>query len=871
MKQLTPIIITVLFPLLIFGQKKALNYYLPEIKYNADIPNPEAFFGHQIGEWHLSHDLQQMYMRKLAELSPRITLTEYARSYENRPLLYLTISSEKNMKRIEEIRSRHLQLSDPVGSEKADLENMPVVIYQGFSIHGNEPSGGNAAPLVAYYLAAGNSPDLQKLLDKAVILLDPCYNPDGFNRFANWANVHKNKNLTADSQDREYDEVWPRGRTNHYWFDLNRDWLPVQHPESQGRIDVFHHWKPNVLTDHHEMGTNSTFFFMPGVPQRTNPITPWENQELTGKIGAFHAKALDKIGSLYYSQEGYDDFYYGKGSTYPDANGCIGILFEQASSRGHLQETINGDLSFPFTIRNQVTTALSTQEAALNLRKDLLDYQRRFYHDALKEAAGHEHKAFVFGEKEDQSRLLSFLKILNRHQITVHRLASDTKVGKQSFASDHSFIVSLNQPQYRLIRGIFDKVTSFEDSLFYDVSSWTLPLAFNIEYAGLKAGDFSPKLLGEELSDPEALRNKVLPKMSNYAYLIPWSDYQAPTLVNILQGKGLRAKVATLPLEANGQEFPAGTVMVPAQNQQMDAAELHRLILEAAKQTGVKVQGVSTGLTSTGIDLGSNSFRPLSQPKVLLIVGDGVSSYEAGEVWHLLDQRYGVVVTKGEGRDVGRMDLDKYNTIVMVDGSYNALGKSGSDNIKNWVSSGGTLIAVKRAVQWAKRQGLAQVQFKNGNGNGNANGRRPYNKLRQDNGTNVIGGAIFQAQLDLSHPLAFGFDREHLPVFRRGTLFFKPARNAYATPLMYTSNPLLSGYISEKNLELIKNSAGIIVSGTGQGKVICMADNPNFRAFWYGTNKLFANALFFGNTISSQAVESIQAAPNKQASEEENH
>ncbi|MCB0580702.1 MAG: (d)CMP kinase [Phaeodactylibacter sp.] len=360
------------------AQKQPLTYYLPDIKYDPDIPTPESFLGYQIGEWHISHDQQLFYLRALAAASPRVTITEYARTYENRPLVYLTITSEANHGRLEQLRQEHLALSRPGKSPDEDMEKMPLVVYQGFSIHGNEPSGGNAAPLVAYYLAAGQSDEVRRTLEETVILLDPCFNPDGFHRFSTWANMHKNLHLTDDSQDREYNEAWPRGRTNHYWFDLNRDWLPAQHPESRGRLQVFHDWKPNILTDHHEMGTNATFFFMPGVPERTNPITPWENQELTGRIGAYHAAALDEIGSLYYSQEGYDDFYYGKGSTYPDANGCIGILFEQASSRGHLQATINGPLSFSFTIRNQVATALSTQKAAVGLRTDLLDYQRRF-------------------------------------------------------------------------------------------------------------------------------------------------------------------------------------------------------------------------------------------------------------------------------------------------------------------------------------------------------------------------------------------------------------------------------------------------------------------------------------------------------------
>ena len=473
-----------------------LTYYLPDIKYDASVPTPKAFFGHQIGEWHLSHDKLVHYMQALAKASPRVTLAEYARSYEERPLLYLTITSTDNHARLEDIRQAHIALSKPNASAKL-AEGQPVVLYQGFSIHGNEASGGNAAPLVAYYLAAGQSEEVQRTLDEAVILLDPCFNPDGFHRFSTWANMHKNEALTSDPQDREYHETWPGGRTNHYWFDLNRDWLLVQHPESQGRIRLFHDWKPNVLTDHHEMGSNATFFFMPGIPSRTNPITPPLNQELTGRIGNFHAEALDEIGSLYYTKESYDDFYYGKGSTYPDANGCIGILFEQASSRGHVQETENGQLTFPFTIRNQVRTALSTQKAGLSLRPELLEYQRNFYREALEQARKDRRKGYVFGEPADSVRLAAFVELLRRHDIEIYELNETVEADGQRFEPGSAYVVPTEQTQYRLIRGMFETMTTFPDSVFYDVSSWTLPLAFGLPYAELRSGQFKPQLLGD--------------------------------------------------------------------------------------------------------------------------------------------------------------------------------------------------------------------------------------------------------------------------------------------------------------------------------------------------------------------------------------
>jgi len=853
-KSLSLLLLICLFGVQGFSQSKALTYYLPDIEYDPDIPTPEQYFGYQIGDWHLSHDRQYAYMRELADRSPRITLTEYARTYEERPLIYLTVTSVSNHQNLENIQARHVQLTDPGASAELNTAEMPLVIYQGYSIHGNEPSGGNAAALVAYYLAAGQSAEVEQLLNEVVILLDPCYNPDGFQRFSTWANMHKNQNLTGDSQDREYNEVWPRGRTNHYWFDLNRDWLLVQHPESRGRIEAFHAWKPNILTDHHEMGTSSTFFFMPGEPQRTNPLTPPLNQELTAEIGKYHAAALDKIGSLYYSEEGYDDFYSGKGSTYPDANGAIGILFEQASSRGHLQETEHGPLTFPFTIRNQVTTALSTFEAGVAMRQKLLDFQRDFYRSGVEEEApASDHKAYVFGEPSDRGRLSAFIELLRRHQLQVYELNESVNAGGQEFEAGSAYVVPVAQQQYRMVEVIFDTITTFDDSLFYDVSTWTMPYAFNIPYARIPGSTFSADLLGTKVEATEIPLTAPTPEAGDYAYLFEWEEYYSPKALQYLLQNGLRARVAMEPFTAKGHRFGPGTIMIPVANQEAGKEELHQLMQIAARGSGVRIWEVDSGLTPEGLDLGSRDFEALREPKVLLIVGDGVSSYEAGEVWHLLDRRYHAQVTMIETDDVGGASLDAYNTIVMVDGSYGNISKAGVSKMKNWVQDGGTLVATKDAIRWVKDNELGYVAIKEREEE--KEGSRPYGKISEDRGADVIGGAIFEARLDLTHPLGFGFKREKIPVFRNHTLFLQPGENPYSTPLVYSGEPLLSGYVSDRNVEQLRNSAAAIVTGVGRGKVICLADNPNFRAFWYGTNKLFANALYFGHTISNRSRE----------------
>jgi len=277
-----------------------LNYYLPDsVTYNKAIPTPKDVIFHEPGEWHVTHDRLVNYMNAIAAAAPdRVKLETMGFTYEKRPQVLLIITSPKNQLRLEEIRQQHLQLSDPTKSATVNIENMPIVVWIGHSIHGNEPSGANASLVSAYYLAAAQGKQIDELLDNVVILFDPSFNPDGLQRFSTWTNQHKSKNLVSDPNSREFNEVWPGGRFNHYWFDLNRDWLPAVHVESQNRLTWFHKWKPNILTDHHEQGSNATFFFQPGVPSRVNPLTPQKNQELTGKLAKFHAAFLDRIGSL---------------------------------------------------------------------------------------------------------------------------------------------------------------------------------------------------------------------------------------------------------------------------------------------------------------------------------------------------------------------------------------------------------------------------------------------------------------------------------------------------------------------------------------------------------------------------------------------
>ncbi|MDZ7805878.1 MAG: M14 family metallopeptidase [Gracilimonas sp.] len=826
-----------------------LDYFLPDdVTYNQNIPTPAEILGAELGEWHVRHDQLVNYMYAVAEASDRVSITEYARTYENRPLLMLTITSPQNHQNIDQLKEEHLKLTDASVSDDLDLSQMPAVVTMSYSVHGNEPSGANASLAVVYYLAAAQGAEINNMLNNTIINVDPSINPDGLDRFAHWANTNKSKNvLVTDPQSREFDETWPGGRTNHYWFDLNRDWMPMIHPESQGRVAKFHEWVPQVLTDHHEMGTNSTFFFQPGIPSRTHPLTPQRNQALTGAIAEYHAEALDGIKSLYYSEESFDDFYYGKGSTYPDVNGSIGILFEQGSSRGHAQESIHGILEFPFTIRNQFVTSLSTLEAVQGLKEELLANTREFYQEAAEEADDAPIKAYVFGEEADQARSMHLAEMLERNQIDVYELNRDYG----DFKAGKAFVAPTDQRQYKLLTAMFERRSEFTDSLFYDVSTWTLPYAFNVPFAELDR-DYNSNMLGTDFSlEDVELEGELIGGKAEYAYVFEWDEYYAPRAVYRLLANDARVKVASRPFQSvitNGaKQFDYGTIMV-SMGVQDDPEKVHDIINTIVEEDGITVYELTTGLTPSGMDLGSRNFEMLQEPKIAMIGGEGSSSSEVGEAWHLLDQRYQMPMSILKNENLDRIDLSRYNVIVA---STYSISDGAAESLKTWVRQGGTLLVFKNAIRWAKAHGLANVEYVETEEDADSTVTvRPYVKSGLDRGAEGIGGSIFNAKLDLTHPLGYGFNSEDLTVFRNNTLFIQKGKNPYSTPLYYAEeDPLASGYSNDENLELIKGSGAVVVSSFGRGNVIAMTDNPNFRAFWYGTNKLFANAIFFGNTI----------------------
>ncbi len=805
--------------------------------FNTEIPTPEQFLGYGIGEHHTRHDLIVAYLEKLAEVSDRASIHYYGKTHEGRKLVILTITSQDNLANLDNLKKQHLAFTDPNGNA-TNYGDVPIFINLAYNVHGNEPSSSEAAMLTAYTFAASNNPEVLDYLNNAVIFVDPTINPDGRDRHTQYANSYQGNPLVADPQDAEHNEYWPGGRTNHYWFDLNRDWLLGINPESRGKLNWYHEWYPNVVTDFHEMGSQSSYFFEPMKTNGSlNPIMPKENYEdLNDMFGAQFAKALDSIGSFYFTKEVFDGTYPGYGSSYPDLQGGLGLLFEQASSRGHKQTTAFGEINFPFTIRNQYTSSITTVKTAVKNKAYMRKYQQDFFKSAITNSTKSKIKGYTFGDTHDQNRNKAFVDKLLVHKIDVYK-------------SGNKYVVPTKQPQYRMVQTMFETYSKYRDSVYYDASAWSVGNFYNMKYKPVTSLN-----LGDKITTTDNLVNVSPVQKSNYAYVIDWDDYNAPAALNFLQTNGLTVSSAFKPfttkLGSESKSFNYGALVIPVSLQKKDANTVFQLVQKAQNKYQVPAYGVNSGYNLKGIDLGSSYVSALKKPKVAMLIGNGVRSYEAGEVWHLLDTRVHMPITKIPMRNFNRANIDKYKTLVLVSGNYSFTEKQQA-KIKDWVSKGNTLITIGTATKWAIDKKLVKEKLTKPEKDTTATvERKSYIDARENLGKESVGGIILKVDIDTTHPLAFGYHDSSIPVYKNNTVWMAPSKNEYATVGKYAENPHIDGFITKKNMEeYLKPSASLVVSKVGSGRVILFADNPNFRGSWYGTNRLFLNALFLGDKI----------------------
>ena len=824
------------------------DYLPPDAALDPAVPTPESVLGWEVGDWHVSHDKLVQYLQILAEASPRVGIKEIGRSHEQRPLLQLTISNPENLGRLDALRQEHL------------AGDGPLVIWLGYSVHGDEPSGSNASLLVTYYLAASRSAFVDDLLAGTVVLIDPSQNPDGLNRFASWANQNAGRQPVGDPATRQHVQNWPGARTNHYWFDLNRDWLPLVHPESRARIVEFHRWLPHVLTDHHEQGgRNPGFFFQPGVPSRQNPLTPEENFELTRALARYHADAMDASGQPYFTEDAYDDFYFGKGSTYPDINGSVGILFEQRAIRGQALDTTHGTETFRDAVANQLRVSLSTLRGAWELQDRLKSYQSGFHRAMMQRARSLKFEGWIMGDDGDPARARELLDVFDLHQVTYSPLGEVVSAAGQRFEPGHAWVIPARQKQAALVEAMLEQRTTFKDNTFYDVSAWTLPLAFNLPFATVSR-------LPQTLETPAASRGNPAQRDAR-AWLVPWRQLNAPRLLQRLLETPARVRTSRKPFSANTTAglvaFQPGTLVIQAGIQDAPDLETTYALLNEAALNGLEVFSVESTLTPAGPDFGAGHFPLLRPVRPLIVGGQGVSSYDTGTAWHLLDLGLGMATPVIEHQHLERTDLRDYTHLLMADGTFNGIGEPDRRRIARWIDDGGILVASGRAATWAESLCFSTEcpQQEDTEPDRPVPKARAYADYADDSARLVIGGAIVATVADLSHPLAYGLQRPALPLFRQGTTLLEPSDNAYATPVRYAPDPLLAGFIGPERLNEMRGQPAVIAERQGRGLVVRFANNPLFRGFWRGTEKLFINALYFGQTVQPTALPKVTGAP----------
>jgi len=830
------LLLNILFISSLFSQDYYFEKYAP---FDENIKSPEEFLGYPIGEMHTRHDLIISYMTYLSNTSDKADMFSYATSYEGRKLIYLIVSSPEKIKNIEEIRKSHLSYIRPddenyIQSDKPT--DFPVIINLGYNVHGNEPSSSEAAMLTAYTLISSKSKEVKEYLENSIVLIDPTLNPDGRDRHTQWVNSYKGSPLVDDPQDAEHNEYWPGGRTNHYWFDLNRDVLLGIHPETRGKIEFHHNWYPNVTMDFHEMGTNSTYFFVPWKTHAAkDPVIPQENYEYFERLfGEFFAKGLDEIGSMYFSKEAFDKTYPGYHSSYGDLMGGIGMLFEQASSRGHKQVTQFGEITFPFTIRNQYVSGMNTIKGSVEMKDELMEYQQRFFASAITDADKKRIKGYSFKMGKDKNKTKAFIDKLMIHDISVLK-------------DNDNFFVPTKQKNYRTVRSIFETNTEFRDSVFYDASAWSIANFYDIDYTSS-----SKDIQGVELDNLDNLFTVNKIDESKYAYIINSVDYNVPAVINSLVNSDILVSTAFKPFTINTSSglipFDYGSLVIPVSLQKISPKELFNKLENIQNKFQVNIYSAPSGLSSGGIDLGSRYVSPLKKQKAMMLVGTGVRSYEAGEVWHLLDQRVGMPISKIPVRNFDRVSLDTYTTMVIVSGSYD-FNEDQIKKIKDWASNGNTIISIGSGSKFLIDNKIVNEKLLKSDKNESKKDYQPYIDAPDNRGKERIGGIILNAQVDLTHPIGFGYEDSNIPVYRNNTVWIQPSENEYSSVVRYTSDPLIDGFLTDNNAKKLNSTISLLVSKIGNGRAVMFSDNPNFRGSWYGTNRLFLNAILLGDKI----------------------
>ncbi len=788
-----------------------------------------------------------------AAASDRMVMEQYGSTYEGRPLVLAYVASPENLRRLDAIRTNNLRLAGVLHDSIAADEHAPVIVWLSYNVHGNEPASTEAAMKMLYWLLDPASLQAKEWLKNMVVILDPCINPDGRDRYVAWYNDVVGVQPNPDPQAREHQEPWPRGRTNHYNFDLNRDWAWQTQQETQQRLKKYNAWLPQVHVDYHEQGYNAPYYFAPAAEPYHEVITPWQ-RSFQVLIGKNNARYFDRNGWLYFTKQEFDLFYPSYGDTYPIYNGAIGMTFEQGGiSAGLAVQTSDGDtLTLAQRVEHHFTTGVSTLEVAAAHADELVKHFHSYFEEAVAHPSG-EYKAWLLRNDSFGDRLERLRTLLDRNGIRWELATAgsqltgvDYETGKtNSFKVEAGdIVVNANQPKSNLLRVLFERQSHITDSVTYDITAWSVPFVYGVQAYGLTA---YVKGMVRSGGDEMFLHD------SAYAYAVRWTGMGSVRFLSQLLQKGVKVRFAEKPFQSGGVSFDRGTLLIAHTGNAGFGTGLWSVVKDAATRNDVVVTPLTTGFVDKGADFGSDLVRMIHKPRVAVFTGEEVSSQEAGEVWHLFEQEVGYPVTMVNAASAARLVWKNFDVIVLPNGDYRGLDeKHMADQLQNWVKEGGRLIAMNNAVEQLSKTEWA-IKAKAGDGEKKDDDKdkrgddygslRHYDNRQREEVSGSVPGSIYRVELDNSHPLAFGYP-DHYYTLKQDERVYEFLKEGGWNVGVVRKNGYVSGFTGVKAREKIKDGVIFGVQDLGRGRVIYMVDDPLFRSFWENGKLLFCNAVF---------------------------
>ena len=813
------------------------------------IQSPEEYLGYELGTRFTRHSKVIDYFEYVAEQSDRVSIELYGETYEGRPLVTAYVSSPENMARLEEIRVDNLRRAGLEDGEPGSEST--AIVWLGYNVHGNESVSMEASMKTLHALVDPTNTEAQGWLEQTVVVIDPCLNPDGRDRYANWYNQMVGRFPNVNPEAREHREPWPGGRTNHYHFDLNRDWAWMSQKELQARVPHYNKWMPHVHVDFHEQGVDNPYYFAPAAEPYHEAVTSWQ-REFQTTIGKNHARYFDAESWLYFTGQVYDLLYPGYGDTWPTYNGSIGMTYEQGGSgrAGLGIVTAEGDtLTLQDRIAHHHTTGMSTVEMTALHHERVVEEFERYFDGAMTTPAG-DYQGYVIKGLMG-SDLRGVLEHYFEAQGIEYGYANASRTAQAYRYHDGStariqiesgdMVLSARQPKSVLLTVLFDPNPELSDSLTYDLTSWALPYVYGLD-AYAVSSEISP-----DVSSIDASQVTIAAEDRPYAYLAPWKSFEDARFLAVILRKNIKLRYAEKPFEIDGKSYDAGTLILTRTGNRHMGDRFDTVIRETAEAMQQTIDAVSTGFVDQGSDFGSADVRFLKRPQIASLIGPNTSSYAAGEVWHFFDQQLGYPVTLFHADQFDPGDLEGYDVLILPSGNYGSvLTTSVQNDLRAWIRNGGRLVALENAVAFlAGKEGFA-VKEKEGGPAGDSldHATRRYEDRRRKSIMDDVPGAVYRVELDNSHPLAFGYTDTYYVLKRSSRVYnYFTGENDWNVGVL-PEDGRLSGFVGAEAGARLKEAMVLGVQQMGRGDVVYIADDPLFRGFWYNGRLLMANAVF---------------------------